>query len=230
MKQFIPSLILAFVLTACSSTNTSLDTAQIDRFSGGQRAGDSISLFWYTEKNSTAFQAADTVFSGEDGSYRSTYYWSQGKLQEILRYGEQRNTAGELVPFSVQIRFSQDGEAVFQRYRIDKKVLPLQAKQLDHYQQQAFDIAKMTREQNNKGKQLFQGIWNGETFESCKNREFTSIEFNQTLPSFVIQRLSSLNNYLAVLGRAKGSTLYIDELLIIDSDEHGCVVEPDLKQ
>ncbi|MCE0493817.1 DUF1481 domain-containing protein [Vibrio salinus] len=230
MKHLLFFLTIFCLLTACSSSPI-LDTT-IKHYSGGQRAGNSVSFFWYTEKSDLPETASDAVFSGNDGEYRTSYYWSQGKLQEIVRKGEKLNQQGQLVPFSLQLRFTQTGEAVYQLYRIDGSVLPVHEEQIHHYQEQAADIIKITKGRGASihRPRLIQGYWDGETFESCNGKEYSSIEFNQTLPSFVVNRLSSLNNYLAVSGSIKGSTLQVDKLLVLTDDDHDCMKPVDLRK
>ncbi len=230
MKHIFPLVTFSCLLAACSSSPI-IDTTTTKHYSGGQRAGDSVSFFWYTEQNSNPDVASDAVFSGNDGEYKTSYYWSQGKLQEIIRKGEQRNQLDQLVPFSVQLRFSQSGEAVYQLYRIDGRVLPILQEQIQHYEDQAENIVHATK---SKGSQtswthLIQGYWDGKTFESCDNKEYSAIEFNQTLPIFVINRLASLDNYLAVVGSVKGETLQVDELLILGGDGHECMEPADFR-
>lgn len=231
MKYIFSLLILSSLISACSSSSI-IDTPTTKNFSGGQRAGDSVSFFWYTEQDSIPYVASDAVFSGKDGEYKTSYYWSQGNLQEIIRRGEQLNQQGQLVPFSVQLRFSQNGDAVYQLYRIDGKVLPILQAQIQHYEDQAANIVNMTKGKGSQASwtRLIQGYWDGETFASCDNKEYSAIEFNQTLPTFVINRLASLDNYLAVLGSVKGGTLDVDELLVLANDSHECLEPADFRK
>ncbi|MDK9759153.1 DUF1481 domain-containing protein, partial [Vibrio sp. D173a] len=75
-----------------------------------------------------------------------------------------------------------------------------------------------------------QGYWNGSTFESCNGDEFDEFEFNQTLPSFVINRLATVDSYAAILGNVslgKGS-VSVEELLMLAEDSHECIARPAL--
>lgn len=230
MKHILSLLTVSCLLAACSSSSV-IDTTTTKNFSSGQRAGDSVSFFWLTEKDSVPDVASDAVFSGKDGDYKTSYYWSQGSLQEIIRQGEQLNQQGHLVSFSVQLRFSQSGDAVYQLYRLDGKVFPILQEQIQHYEDQAANIVNMTKGRGSQTSwtRLVQGYWDGETFASCDNQEYSAIEFNQTLPTFVINRLAALDNYLAVLGSVKGDTLYVDELLVLADDSHECLKPADFR-
>ncbi|MCV5838969.1 DUF1481 domain-containing protein, partial [Escherichia coli] len=70
---------------------------------------------------------------GDHGWYKSDYRWDEGELRELIRKGEQIDAKQKLVPFQIHIRFNKDGEAIYQQYRVNRKVLPLQREQLDRY-------------------------------------------------------------------------------------------------
>ncbi|MFA0372778.1 DUF1481 domain-containing protein, partial [Vibrio sp. 10N.222.54.F6] len=75
--------------------------------------------------------SADYVTMGDYGWYKTDYAWSEYVLREFVREGELRDDSLSLVPYRVHVRFNQSGEAVYQQYRLDGKVLPLQSVQLD---------------------------------------------------------------------------------------------------
>ncbi|MCV5641154.1 DUF1481 domain-containing protein, partial [Escherichia coli] len=77
---------------------------------------------------------------------------------------------------------------IYQQYRVNRKVLPLQREQLDRYKAEANDVVVAIKEQSRNGQNLVQGYWNGQAFETCKGKEFSTLEFNQTLPKFVVDR------------------------------------------
>jgi hypothetical protein len=224
-KLFLISILSSFLL-ACSS-NDSLSISQISEYTGGQRTTDTTSFFWYDENLSQPSRAADYVNSRTQEWYKSNYVWSDNQLREIIREGDQLYH-GDLVPFRTQIRFDQDEGAVYQQYRVNDKVLPLSTEQIERYKAQAMAIATTTKKQSQQGIKLIQGFWNGKDFETCSGEEFSKIEFNQTLPSFVLDRLSDLDNYVAFLGTAHNNKVYIDELLILANDSHDCVERPTL--
>lgn len=138
--------------------------------------------------------------SGDYGSYQTSYRWEEGQVREIRREGEHLD-GKKLVPFRVHIRFSKEGEAVYQQYRLGGKVLPMNEEQLAHYVLQAKAVAEATKEQDKQGLELIQGYWNGKTFETCQGVEYQRVEFNQSLPSFVFNRLASIESYVAFLGK-----------------------------
>ncbi|MFS1425578.1 DUF1481 domain-containing protein [Shewanella sp. 10N.286.48.B5] len=59
------------------------------------------------------------------------------------------------------MRFNQSGEAVYQQYRLDGKVLPLQSVQLDRFKQEAHLPPTLLRSKMMQGLELLQGYWNG---------------------------------------------------------------------
>jgi hypothetical protein len=224
-KLFLISILSSFLL-ACSS-NDSLSISQISEYTGGQRTTDTTSFFWYDENLSQPSRAADYVNSRTQEWYKSNYVWSDNQLREIVREGDQLYD-GELVPFRTQIRFDQDEGAVYQQYRVNGKVLPLSTEQIERYKAQAMAIATTTKKQYQQGIKLIQGFWNGKDFETCSGEAFSKIEFNQTLPSFVLDRLSDLDNYVAFLGGDHSNKIYIQELLILADDNHECIERPKL--
>ncbi len=190
--------------------------------------GDATSFYWVTNKLTQPHTSADYVTVGDYGWYQTDYAWSEGVLREFIREGEQRNSSNELVPYRVHVRFNKSGEAVYQQYRIDSKILPIQAKQLENYQKEAKSVLETTLKQNDEGLRLVQGYWDGSSFKTCAGGEFDRIEFNQTLPSFVIDRLASVESYAAFLGSDSLGKMSVEELLMLAEDSHDCVVRPSL--
>ena len=201
---------------------------QFTHFSGGKIMGDATSLYWMTERLTRVSTAADYVAMGDSGSYQSDYRWDDGELRELIRKGEQLDTKQGLVPFQIHIRFNKDGDAIYQQYRVNGKVLPLRRDQLERYKTEANDVVASIKSQSREGQSLIQGFWDGETFETCKGREFATLEFNQTLPKFVIDRLASVDSYIAFIGKESRNTATVDELLMLNDDNFDCIPRPKL--
>ncbi len=226
MKKIAFSLITVLLIAGCSSSSNSTFSSK-SHFSGGQHTGDATTYYWYTESSSKPMAAADHVTSETHGWYETSYRWDEGNVREVVRSGEQAK-GNELVPYTVHVRFNKDGEAVYQQYRVNKKILPLNQGQLERFATEAKVIQKVTKEKNKQGLELLQGFWDGTKFESCSGVEYTNVKFNHTLPNFVMSRLSRLDNYIGFLGKIRNKTVYIDELLILADDAHGCVERPNL--
>ncbi|EPP25889.1 Peptidyl-prolyl cis-trans isomerase [Vibrio fluvialis I21563] len=227
MKKLLFPIFAFGLLAGCSSSLPTANLEQINDYTGGQSMGDATSFYWYTERQNQPSSAADYVSSERFGWYQSSYRWDEGQVREVVREGVQPKNQ-TLVPYRVQLRFNKDGEAVYQQYRVDGKVLPLNQDQLSHYQQQASALAEMTKSQDSQGLELIQGVWDGEVFETCTGREYRRIEFNQTLPNFVVNRLSSLDSYVAFLGKIRNDKVYVEELLMLADDNHDCISRPNL--
>ena len=225
-KHLLTSLLLSsLTLFGCSSVETP-NLEQFTHFSGGKVVGDASSLYWMTEKLTRVSTAADYVTMGEHGWFQSDYRWDEGELRELIRKGEQVDTKQELVPFQIHIRFNKDGEAVYQQYRVNRKVLPLQHDQLERYKAEANDVVASVKVQSRNNQSLIQGYWNGQSFETCKGKVFSTLEFNQTLPKFIIERLSSVDSYVAFVGKQSRNKAMVDELLMLNDDD--CVSRPKL--
>ncbi|KAB2116133.1 DUF1481 domain-containing protein [Vibrio alginolyticus] len=227
-KHLLTSLLLSsLTLFGCSSVETP-NLEQFTHFSGGKVAGDASSLYWMTEKLTRVSTAADYVTMGDNGWFKSDYRWDEGELRELIRKGEQVDTKQELVPFQIHIRFNKDGEAVYQKYRVNRKVLPLQHDQLERYKAEANDVVASVKAQSRNNQSLIQGYWNGQSFETCKGKVFSTLEFNQTLPKFIIERLSSVDSYVAFVGKQSRNKAMVDELLMLNDDDFDCVSRPTL--
>ncbi|WP_333918829.1 DUF1481 domain-containing protein [Vibrio crassostreae] len=227
-KAFLLVSLLSTFLIGCSSTSPRKNLEQFETHTGGQVMGDATSFYWVTNKLTQPHTSADYVTVGDYGWYQTDYAWSEGVLREFIREGEQRNSSNKLVPYRVHVRFNKSGEAVYQQYRIDSKILPIQAKQLENYQKEAKSVLETTMKQNDEGLRLVQGYWDGSSFKTCAGGEFDRIEFNQTLPSFVIDRLASVESYAAFLGSDSLGKMSVKELLMLAEDSHDCVVRPSL--
>lgn len=190
--------------------------------------GDATTLYWYTERLNQSYTAADHVFSGDYGWYKTDYRWSEGEMRELIREGEQVRQDVGLVPYRIHVRFNVRGEAVYQQYRIDDKILPINEEQLNRYKLEAQSVSEVTKEFGREGLELIQGYWNGSSFKTCSGGKYDEIAFNQTLPGFVVNRLSAIDSYIAVLGKTRGNKVLVEELLMLDEDSHDCIARPDL--
>ncbi|WP_069447228.1 DUF1481 domain-containing protein [Vibrio scophthalmi] len=230
MKKILLSSLITSFLFGCSSavTNTSLETTL--QHSGGHNMGDATSLYWFTERLAMPISAADYVVAGDYGWYQSNYRWEDGNVRELIREGEQlKNNAG-LVKYSIHVRFNREGDAVYQQYRLGGKVLPMNSEMLEQVKAEAINVAEQTKRQNKAGTRLFQGYWDGSEFETCAGQSFASLEFNQTLPNFVVSRLADIDSYVAFVGERKGDTLLVEQLLMLTNDNQSCVERPQLLQ
>ncbi len=228
MKRLLLSA-AALVLTACSSSSNNLNVnTQISEYSGGQVQGDATSLYWYTERISTPVSAADYVTSGDYGWYRSDYTWDGQTLQSVVREGEQLDSNNRLADYSVEVRFSASGEAVYQKYQVGRKVIPLTPTQIEQFKTEASSLIQFTKKQSGNQYELIQGYWDGSTFVTCNGNSFERLSFNQTLPSFVINRLAEFDSYMAFVGKLKLKTVEVDDLLLIQNENFDCIERPDL--
>lgn len=227
-KAFLLVSLLSTFLIGCSSTSPRKNLEQFETYTGGQVMGDATSFYWVTNKLTQPHTSADYVTVGDYGWYQTDYAWSEGILREFIREGELRNSSNELIPYRVHVRFNKSGEAVYQQYRLNNKILPIQTKQLEGYQKEAKSALETTMKQYDEGFRLIQGYWNGSSFETCSGGEFETFEFNQTLPNFVIDRLASVESYAAFLGSDSLGKMTVEELLMLAEDSHDCVVRPSL--
>ncbi|CAM2820106.1 DUF1481 domain-containing protein [Vibrio neptunius] len=226
-KRLFSSLITSFIL-GCSSNAPTSNLTQLTSYTGGKSMGDATSLYWYTEKLASPSTAADYVTAGDYGWYKTDYRWAEGELRELIREGEQLKGEQGLVKYSVHVRFNKEGEAVYQQYRLDGKVFPVKPDELERYKNDAVTVATVTKRQDKKGQELIQGYWDGSTFETCSGQSYSRLEFNQTLPSFVVSRLAGVDNYVAFLGSTRTNRVIVEDLLMLADEEHSCIERPSL--
>ncbi|CAM3140158.1 DUF1481 domain-containing protein [Vibrio mytili] len=226
-KHLLTSILFSSLsLFGCSSVETQ-NLEPLTHFSGGNSAGDTSSLYWTTERFNRAISAADHVSMGAQGRYESDYRWEQGELRELIRKGEQADFHQDtLVPFQVHIRFNKDGDAVYQQYRVNNKVLPLQREQLEKYKSEANHVIALSKEQSRNGQHLIQGHWDGDVFETCSGDKLERLEVSQALPKVVIDRLSSIESYLAFIGKESRNQATVDELLLLHDENFDCLPRP----
>lgn len=93
---------------------------------------------------------------------------------------------------------------------------------------EAVNVAEKTKQQEKEGLELIQGYWNGKEFETCSGQEYQSLIFNQSLPSFVVDRLAGIDSFLAFVGSEKGDGLVIEDLLMLKDDSQSCIQRPSL--
>lgn len=223
MKNTFLSILLAFTMAGCSSGGPGSQSEQFKSMTGGQSVGDTTSLYWYTERQQFPYSASDYVTSGDYGWYQSEYRWREGLLKEVVREGELRKSGSELLPYSTHLRFNDQGEAVYQQYRLDGKVLPMTPEQIAHVLREAQALREVVRAQDAKGEAMYQGYWDGKKFVTCSGKTYKKLEFNQTLPTFVINRLASLDNYAAFVANAGPSKLTVVDIFLLHDEDFDCI-------
>lgn len=228
MKNTLFAILVAGALAGCSSSAPQPNLDQFSDYTGGQTIGDSTSLYWYTERTTFPYSAGDYVSAGDYGWYQTDYRWSEGELRELIRQGEQLKDKQGLVPYRIHVRFNKLGEAVYQQYRFDGKVLPLKSEKLDWLKQEARNIPSLTKSQTSRGQRLIQGYWDGSTFDTCSGDSYERVEFNETLPSFVVNRLSTIDSYVAFIGSTRSDKVTVNELLMLADDSQDCIERPSL--
>ncbi|MEZ9132409.1 hypothetical protein BCS98_16165 [Vibrio breoganii] len=227
MKHFIASALAILTLAGCSSATTPLrQSAQITEYSGGEIDNTKTSLFWLTERFYSPESSSDDVIFKDKTWYKSHYTWDSDNLREMSRTGERLSNSGDLIPFQMTLRFSGTGEAVYQRLRINGKVMPMRKQQIDDVKQQASDLIAKGKKQQKQGLELIQGYWEEGAFVTCEGRTFTSIEFKDQLPSFVIDRLIDEDHFVAFIGEYKAKKIVVDKMLMLKNGGYECIERP----
>lgn len=225
-KTLLVSLLAATLIGCSSSPSPSLN--QFSNYTGGQTLGDATSFYWYTEKLTRPYSAADYVNMNDYGWYQSNYRWEGDTLREFVREGVQNEIETGEVTYRIHVRFNKDGEAIYQQYRRNGKVLPVKKAQLENYQREASLLVERVKEQDSDGLELVQGHWDGETLETCNGIEFSDIKFEESLPNFVVKRLAEVESYVAFLGSTRLTGARVEQLLMLAEGSKDCIPKPEL--
>lgn len=225
-KALLVSLLAATLIGCSSSPSPSLN--QFSNYTGGQTLGDATSFYWYTEKLTRPYSAADYVNMNDYGWYQSNYRWEGDTLREFVREGVQNEIETGEVTYRIHVRFNKDGEAIYQQYRRNGKILPVKKAQLENYQREASLLVERVKEQDSDGLELVQGHWDGETLETCNGIEFSDIKFEESLPNFVVKRLAEVESYVAFLGSTRLTGARVEQLLMLAEGSKDCIPKPEL--
>ncbi|MGR6832554.1 DUF1481 domain-containing protein [Aliivibrio wodanis] len=231
MKRILSTLLLSLFLFGCSSNPSDEQRIKSVTLTGGQIQGDATSFYWYTRRLQQPLNASDYVTMGDYGWYQTTYRWEKNILVEAVREGEMLDSTDGLIPYMMHVRYNGNGEAVYQRYRKNGRIFPLMPTQLAQFQDQSTYLIAKVEGLNKDDISLFQGEWDGETFNSCDGKQYSQLEFNQILPNFVVARLSGLDSFISFLGEEKNrdkKILKMSELLLLTDDSYKCVERPNL--
>lgn len=221
MKKLLVSLLTTSLLAGCASSSFP-ELEQSTTYSGGELTDSSTRFYWSTETLTTPLTSADYVLNRDASWYKTDYLWSDGKLRELIRHGETLGRSNNLVPFNLQLRFDQNNQAIYQHYVVGGQVLPLNEQQLASFPQQASHVEKTVKEQHSNRTELIQGVWNGKVFKSCDGKRYNKLELSNGLS--ISEQKSG--QYVALVGKALGSTLLAKMLLKTEESSYSCITRP----
>ncbi|MBD1574598.1 DUF1481 domain-containing protein [Vibrio sp. S17_S38] len=236
MKRILLPVIILLTLAGCSSTQNLFSgkfvrSVEPFNWSGGEVTDNSKSYYWLNRSATEPQSASDYVELSNDAWYKSSYQWQNGMISEIVREGQIAQSDHGLQRYLVHIRFSNTGEAIYQRYRVGDQILPLNQPDLDRYVNEAERIVTKVEGFHEDNKKLIQGIWDGQTFEACDGRQYTNINFqNPQLPLAIKDRINTLNSYVAFIGKtnSKQNSVTVNQLVSLKSDDYACIQRPHL--
>ncbi|PMH46220.1 hypothetical protein BCU68_02265 [Vibrio sp. 10N.286.49.B3] len=231
MKKILVTALLSTLLAACSSTAPRSHLDQVMSFSSAYTVADTASFYWYSEKLLKPLSGADYVVEGSSGWYKTDYRWNDNGLSELIREGEQRKgssraSRNKRVPYRVHVRFNQAGEAVYQQYRIDGKVYPLNSSQMAAYKEDAALLSSRVKASHKEGYTLIQGYWDGSDLKDCQHNPYAELSFTPPLPNDAIRAALAQPSFVAFSGAEKGKRIAVEKLILSDSLEHACVEKP----
>ncbi|NAW69716.1 DUF1481 domain-containing protein [Vibrio sp. V27_P1S3P104] len=225
-KRLLLQLYTIGLLAGCASSLPHPNLELLHDYSGGQTLGDATRLYWYTEYQNRPVKASDYVLLGDYGHYQTSYRWEDGQVREVVREGMQLKD-NALVPYRVHLRFNQQGEAIYQQFRLEGKVLPLNQQQWREYQQQAQGLSELSKAQASQHITLFQGVWRDQTLTSCSAQSFSQVTFEASVPEWIQSRLND-EHFLVLLGKKTRNQLQVQDVLMMTDSQHGCIEQPEL--
>ncbi|MCG3748421.1 DUF1481 domain-containing protein [Vibrio cincinnatiensis] len=226
MNKWLLLLCTTGLLAGCSSSLPHPNLEFLNDYSGGQSTGDVTRLYWYTEYQNRPVKGSEYVLQGEHGHYQTSYRWEEGQVREVVREGMQLKDK-TFVPYQVHLRFNPQGEAVYQQFRVEGKVLPLNQQQREEYLKQAQSLSELSKTQANQDVTLYQGFWDGQAFTSCTQESFANVSFASSVPDVITQRLVT-DHYLVLLAKPGRARLEVQQVLMIAESEHACIERPAL--
>lgn len=236
MKRILLPVLILLTLAGCSSTQNLFSgkfvrSVEPFNWSGGEVTDNSKSYYWLNRSATEPQSASDYVELSNDAWYKSSYKWQDGMIREIVREGQTAQNSHDLQRYLVHIRFSNTGEAIYQRYRIGNQVFPLNQPDLDRYVEEAERIVTKVEALHSDNLKLIQGIWDGQTFEACDGRQYTNINFQNTkLPLAIKDRINTLNSYVAFIGMTnpKRNSVTVNQLISMNDADYTCIQRPHL--
>ena len=219
-KPLISAFIATFLMTGCAFLDSAPSAEHWKTYSGGRAAGDVTHFYWYNEFQSMPDNAADKVLMGDNGWYISQYRWQSGALRELIREGVQQS-----VPYHLHVRFNAHGDAVYQQYRVNQRVVPLNASERSALLEQANQVISLSKQQAEQNLALYQGVWNGRRLKTCNGHRFTQLQLPDSTPDYVAQRFQQ-PIYVAFLARVNEAQLQVEQILRLDEPDTPCMVEP----
>lgn len=204
--RFIASLILPVFLLIGGCSSFSDQTIPVETFITGQTAGDATSIYWLEQKQAFPISLKSRVYVGDYGHYDSESTWRAGVLRELRQQGEQF-VDDEIQPFSLVLRFDDNGEAVYQRYRVGERVVPLSPSQIKTHQrsiEQSLGVVKALKAERAR---LIQGKMHNGELVACGSTRARNVAFDQPLPASVAKKIASGSHFIAALGKESATEI-----------------------
>lgn len=186
---------------------------------------DETQIFWLKERQGKPEKLIALSLMEHDAKYSAEYRWFDGSVREIR--GEGNVWIDEkLTPKSLIIRYNTQGLAVYQNYRLDGDLLPIQNAELIRYFKHAEQALKKARELNKNKQNFFQGYWNDSVFEACENKDEKTLSFSESVPKHFIQQMEEQSYFIAAIGQIGRKTNTIEQIILLDPGRTDCFQRP----
>ena len=225
--KFTPYYLLSLLLLAgCAS---SLPEPKLDPpvdYDAALVAEQGLFLYWTQEQQKEVLKAADRFVGNQQHVYQTSYRWQSGTLREILRIGSREQQTQQ--EYRLHLRFNQDGEAIYQQYRVADKVAPLTSAQMQFYFQQAMQVAPKVREKVAEKQQWRQGWWDGKTFSVCDGKSNSVVLMPQAKTQLEQLAWHTFPVYVIWEGERQVNQFQATQLLWWSYEAQDCLTQPEL--
>lgn len=215
------ALSLIMLLTACGRGEPPKPVTRVT----ASVVGDHSAVYWLDSQQGRPISLSEHVWQGDYGEYRGEYVWRDGQLRALKREGEQLadNTR---VPFSLHVRFDASGEPVFQRYRQDGAIIPLDSAALTRLYQESNQILDQVQSQIARNVSVLQGQRIGEYWVDCRGDRQRWV-FDDAIPPVVVSKLLQPGTFVIGAGNPGIGKDTIDALVLVRR-EKACLTRPQL--
>ncbi|KJF88067.1 DUF1481 domain-containing protein [Photobacterium leiognathi] len=213
--------LLPFALSGCIASNLADKTVlPITTINVAEHSADTTTVYWYSSRQNQPERLGECIYTEKQGYYQSDYQWQSGKLRTLLQRGTKR-VDGQLVPFSLQLRFDSQGLAVFQRYKEADHVLPVTMSEIAILKQRSDLLRQRIARLDRKQQHFVQGYWQQQQLMSCTTHQPLRVSEPALLAS------SAPNGYWAAIGKESQGQLTVQQVLS-QIHGHSCLYAPKL--
>lgn len=237
---FLPYI--GFILTACSS-NQAIESVQPSTASSsysaiapaGKQSKNQYHIYWFDGDIDTPKTTSEHAYIYRNNgqmklSYQTQWHWNKGKLMSLERNGFFFKKDGKSVPIHLLLRFSHEGEALYQKRVFNENTAVLNELEIEKRVQAAYQDLQLIQTQHKQHQSVYQGYWNGQALISCQGVVYSKVTYSAKAD---IPDSRQSPYYLTFVGQEdKNQNLSIDRILHFEltqdtTPQKSCTKKPD---